>query len=190
VILRNFGWLLIVKTPQSSTRKKVVVRRLDKDVIKGYIDPDAFLTPEGVELLDLDGRVLRLPLDQIKGIYFVRDFDGHRERPERKVFLSRPRMTGLWVRMTFKDAEVLDGLISENLLSHEAHGYHVTPPDVYSNNLKIYIPRSALAALDVLDVITNGARRHYQQVRRTRRPPQDLTAQIGLFPPAAKSEAS
>ncbi len=173
-----------MKGARSLTRKKVVIRMLDKDLIKGYLDPEAFITPVGVEVLDLEGRLLKLPLDQIKGVYFVRDFDGDRERHERKVFLSRPRMTGLWVRMTFKDAEILDGLISEDLLTHEPHGYHVTLPDVYSNNLKIYIPRSALATLEVLDVITNGARRPYQQVRQAQRKPSDAPAQFGLFPPA------
>jgi Family of unknown function (DUF6982) len=179
-----------VKGVRSSTRKKVVVRKLDKELVKGYLDPEAFLTPTGVEMLDLEGRLLNLPLDQIKGVYFVRDFDGHRERTERKVFLSRPRMNGLWVRMTFKDAEILDGLISENLLSHEAHGYFVTMPDAYSNNLKIYIPRSALSGLEVMGVINNGARRAYQQARHPRAKSAGSTSQIGLFPTPERSEAS
>jgi Family of unknown function (DUF6982) len=179
-----------VKSTRSSTRKKVVIRKLDKGLVKGYLDPEAFLTPLGVEMLDLEGRLLNLPLDQIKGVYFVRDFEGRRERNERKVFLSRPRMNGLWVRMTFKDAEVLDGLISENLLSHESHGYFVTMPDAYSNNLKIYIPRSALLGLEVLGVITNGAKRSYQQVRQVRTKPAETSSQIGLFPAAEPSEAS
>ena len=183
------GWLM-AKGARSSTLKKVVVRKLDKDLVKGYLDPDAFLTPAGVEVLDLEGRHMMVPLAEIKGVYFVRDFEGHRERSERKVFLSRPRMSGLWIRMTFRDAEILDGLISGNLLSHEHHGYFVTPPDVYSNNLKIYIPRGALAALEVLDVITNGARRSYQQVRHIRAKTLVVSGQIGLFTPAGQSEAT
>ena len=178
-----------MKSAHSSTRKKVVIRRLDKGLVKGYANSEAFLTADGVEVLDLEGRLQKVPADQIKGIYFVREFDGHRERPERKVFLSRPRMTGLWIRMTFKDAEVLDGLISENLLAHEPHGFLVTPPDVYSNNLKIFIPRSALATMEVLDVISNGARRPYQQVRRARRSPTGVSAQIDLFSPSGRTEA-
>lgn len=175
-----------VKATHSSTRKKVVIRKLDRDLVKGYVESDAFLTPEGVQVLDLEGRLLKLPLENIKGIYFVRDFDGQPDRPERKVFLSRPRLTGLWVRMTFKDAEVLDGLISENLLSLEPQGFLVTPPDVYSNNLKIYIPRSALAAMEVLDVISEGGRRAHRQ---TGRRPTEASTQIGLFPPPGRPEA-
>lgn len=179
-----------MKVKHSSTRKKVVVRKLNKDVVKGYVDSDQFITEEGVEVLDLEGRLLTLPCEEIKGIYFVRDFDGQPDRPERKVFLSRPRLTGLWIRMTFKDAEVLDGLMSENLLALEPHGFLVAPPDVYSNNLKIFVPRSALAALEVLDVISNGVRRPYRQIRRTRIAPANASAQMGLFTPADGPRAS
>ncbi len=179
-----------MKGSRSSTRKKVVIRKLDKNLVKGYLDPESSLTPEGVEVLDLEGRLIVLPLDEIKGVYFVRDFDGHRERTERKIFLSRPRMNGLWVRMRFKDAEILDGLISQDLLSHEAHGYHVTLPDVYSNNLKIFIPRGALAAIEVLDVIANGSHRTHHRARQLREKSSDVSAQIGLFPAAETSESS
>jgi len=178
-----------VKGSGSTTRKKVVIRKLDKELMKGYLDSEAYVTPLGVELLDLEGRRLKVPLDQIKGVYFVREFDGHRDRSEHKVFLSRPRMNGLWVRMTFKDAEILDGLVSQDLLSHDPFGYHVTLPDVYSNNLKIYIPRSALLSMRVLDVITNVVRRPYRQVRQVRRKPSELSEPIGLSPPAGHSEA-
>jgi len=177
-----------VKGRRSSTHKKVVIRKLDKDLVKGYLDPDAFLTPVGVEMLDLEGRHLILPLDLIKGVYFVRDFDGHRKRPERKIFLSRPRLTGLWIRLTFKDAEVLDGVISQDLLSHNTYGFTVTPPDVYSNNLKIFIPRGALATLEVLDVITDGVR--HSHVRRARGKLSNFSAPFGHFPPSGRSEAS
>jgi len=168
-------------TKHSSTRKKVVVRKVDKELVKGYVDSEQFLGDESVEMLDVQGRVLTIPLDQIKGIYFVREFEGQPDRPERKIFLSRPRLAGLWVRMTFKDSEVLDGLMSENLLALQPHGFLVAPPDVYSNNLKIFVPRTALASFEVLDVISNGARRPYRQIRRTRVPPPAASAQIGLF---------
>lgn len=165
----------------SSTRKKVVIRKLNKELVKGYVDPITFMGDCDVEVLDLEGRLLHCPLGEIKGIYFVRDFDGARERPERKVFRSRPRLTGLWVRMTFKDSEILDGLISEDLLSMDSRGFHVTPPDLYSNNLRIYVPRTALSALSVLDVISSGPRRPYHQVRQARRKAAASSQQIALF---------
>lgn len=164
-----------------SRRKKVVIRKLNKELVKGYVDSDTFSGESEVEVLTLEGRLCRFPLEEIKGIYFVRDFDGVRERPERKVYQSRPRLTGLWVRMTFKDSEILDGLISQDLLTMDPRGFHVTPPDLYSNNLRIYVPRTALATMSVLDVITNGPRRPYHLIRQARRKSTESSQQIALF---------
>jgi hypothetical protein len=169
-----------VKAPQSSTHKKVVVRKVDRESVKGFVNLASYLCEDGAEVMDLDGRRTVIPLNEVKGIYFVRDFDGNNERTERKIFLSRPKMNGLWIRMTFKDAEVLDGLISEDLLGIEPQGFLVTPPDVYSNNLKIFVPRSALQSMVVLGVTTNGARRTTSSATR-RRPSGEPTRQMRLF---------
>jgi len=164
-----------------STHKKVVVRKLDKGLVKGFVEPSEFLTAESIELLDLEGHLVSLPLDQIKGVYFVREFDGLPAHQERKVFKSRPRLNGLWIRMGFKDAEVLDGLISENLLELDSRGYSVALPDVNSNNLKIFVPRSALASLEVLGVISNGSRRNPPSASSKEAKPETLSRQITLF---------
>jgi Family of unknown function (DUF6982) len=158
-----------VKGAQSSTHKKVVVRKLDQDAVKGFVNPASYLGPDGVELMDLAGHRVMIPLEEIKGIYFVREFEGNSNRQERKIFLSRPKLAGLWIRMTFKDAEVLDGLISDDLMTLDPQGYLVTPPDVYSNNLKIFVPRVALKVVEVLGVISNGTRRGSARARARRR---------------------
>jgi len=179
-----------VKTTGSSTRKKVVVRKLDRGLVKGYLNPSSYMGPEGVEVLDQEGRLQRIPVGELKGIFFVRDFVGNRHRNERKLFQSRPKRTGLWVRLTFTDSEVLEGIIPNNLLDLDPQGFLITPPDVYSNNLRIYIPRSALKAFEVLGVISDGtARRTSQRLNELRRQSTGAAAQIGLFPSPKQSEA-
>lgn len=170
-----------MKAPQSSTHKKVVVRKVDRESVKGFVNPVSYLGKEGVELMDLDGRRTVIPLDLVKGIYFVREFDGNSGRTERKLFMSRPKMNGLWIRMTFKDAEILDGLIPEDLLDIGPQGFLITPPDVYSNNLKVFVPRSALESLVVLGVTSNGGRRANGSSHRTRRGPAETSRQLRLF---------
>ena len=170
-----------MKGAQPSTHKKVVVRKLDRESVKGHVNPNSYLGPDGVEMMDLDGRRAVIPLDEIKGVYFVREFDGNQERVERKKFLSRPKLNGLWIRMAFKDGEVLDGLISENLLTLMPEGYLVTPPDVYSNNLRIFVPRAALASLEVVGVIANGTRRGNGTLRHPRRSSSAPSGQMRLF---------
>ena len=169
-----------MKSGSSSTRKRVVVRKLDKGLVKGFLDPDHFLGQE-IEVLDREGRLVRVPLNLIKGVFFVRDFDGNPERAERKIFRSRPRLAGLWVRVTFKDHEVLEALLPNNLLEIDPLGYLVTLPDVYSNNLKIFIPRTALTALEVLGVISGGVMRRMSQRAAQARAAATGDRPFGLF---------
>lgn len=170
----------------SSTHKKVVIRKLDKSLVRGYVDPRTFLSTDGIELLEHEGHLLNIPLDQVKGVFFVRDFEGNPRHPERKIFHSRPRQSGLWVRMIFKDNEILEGLTTNNLLSLDPSGFYITPPDMYSNNLRIFVPRGSLAEMEVLGVIRYGRlRREQPQVGGT----GELAAQIALFGPPGASQS-
>jgi hypothetical protein len=169
-----------VKISPSSTRKRVVIRKLDKGLIKGFVDPGRLLDVD-LEVLDRNGKLIHIPLSEIKGIFFVRDFEGNSDRAERKVFRSRPRLAGLWVRMTFKDNEILEALLPNNLLEVDALGFLVTPPDVYSNNVKIFIPHTSLTGMEVLGVISDGVVKRMSQ--RAAQARVDMTAgqPFGLF---------
>jgi hypothetical protein len=151
--------VVVVKRRLSSTHKKVVVRKLDKSLIRGYVDPRTYLSADGVEVLEFEGRLVNVPLNQIKGVFFVRDFEGNPHHTERKTFQSRPRLSGLWVRMVFRDSEVLEGLTPNDLLSLDPSGFYLTPPDAYSNNLRVFVPRSSLTEVEVLGVIRDGRMR-------------------------------
>jgi hypothetical protein len=170
---------------RSSTYKRVVIRKLSKALVKGFVDPASYLTPQGIEVLDQQGRLAAIPLEEIKGVFFVRDFEGNPQRSERKVFRSRPRLAGLWVRMTFKDQEVLEGLVPNNLLDLDPLGFMVTPPDAYSNNLKAFIPRTALQGMEVLGVIADGMlRRGPRRTRKMEARETSSAEQVGLLFPA------
>ena len=166
-----------------STYKKVVVRRLDRGLIKGFVDPSGYLRGNDLEMLDREGRAVIVPLAEIKAVFFVREFDGNPQRSERKLFQSRPRMAGVWVQMIFKDNETLEGLLPSNLLELATEGYLLTPADLYSNNLKVFVPRTALTKLTVLGVIPD---RHARRPSPKKGAPAVETAasdrQIGLFP--------
>ena len=178
--MRSDKEILPVKNGPSSTRKRVVVRKLDKGLIKGFLDPNGYLASE-IDVLDREGRLVHIPMSGIKGVFFVRDFDGNPDRAERKVFRSRPRLAGLWVRMTFKDSEVLEALLPNNLLEVDPLGYLVTPPDVYSNNLRVFIPRTALSEMEVLGVISDGVVRRMSQRAAQARASVAGEQQFGLF---------
>jgi len=98
-----------------STHKKVIVRKMDRDSVSGYVSPTQFVNEGKVEVLNTAGTVILIDLREIKGVYFVREF-GEAESLARKTFTTRPRSEGLWVRLRFKDSEVLEGLMPSDLL--------------------------------------------------------------------------
>ena len=140
-----------------STTKKVIVRKMDRDTINGYVSPSNFVNEGKLELLNTSGNVVAIELKDIKGVYFVREF-GEAESP-RKTFTSRPRTEGLWVRLRFKDNEVVEGMMPNDLSLTTAEGFLINPPDLRSNTQKIFVPRTALESLTVLAVIGAARRR-------------------------------
>jgi hypothetical protein len=136
----------------NSTFKKVIVVRLDRKNLPGYLDPAHLGHSDAAELLTIDGERHAIPLTDIKSIHFVREFDQPIE-PARKTFLSRPRQEGLWLRLRFIDGDQIEGLVPNDLLGLLDRGIQITPPDSTGNTLRLFIPRAALAELRVLGVV-------------------------------------
>ena len=148
-----------------STHKKVIVRKMDRDSVSGYVSPTQFIQEGKLELLNTSGTVISMELREIKGVYFVREF-GDSESLTRKTFTSRPRSEGLWVRLRFKDSEILEGLMPADLTQTMPEGFLVSPPDQRSNTQRIFVPRAALESLTVLAVIGAGKRQRRPQDQR------------------------
>ncbi len=88
---------------------------LDRTTFKGYLNPGALGRTEIIDLLTTDGEHLPIKLEEVKSVYFVREFTEPFE-PERKAFLSRPKLDGLWVRLRFRDEDTIEGIVSNDLL--------------------------------------------------------------------------
>ena len=144
-------------TFMASTHKKVIVRKLDRDSLSGFVGAH-FIADGKVELLNTAGNVVMIELRDVKGVYFVRDFNDT-EDLTRKTFTTRPRAEGLWVRMKFRDNDVIEGLMPNDLMQVSAEGFTVNPPDTRSNTQKIFVPRTALTEITVLGVIGEKVRR-------------------------------
>jgi hypothetical protein len=124
---------------------------MDRDTAAGYVS-SAFVLDGKIELLNTAGNVVTIELRDIKGVYFVREF-GEPESLTRKTFTSRPRAEGLWVRLRFRDNEVIEGLMPNDLLQEGDAGFSIIPPDTRSNTQRIFVPRCALAEMNVIAVI-------------------------------------
>jgi hypothetical protein len=140
-----------------STHKKVVVRKLDRDTINGYVGAQ-FVADGKLEMLNTSGNVVSIPLRDVKAVYFVREFS-EVDAMARKTFTTRPRTAGLWVRLKFRDSETLEGLMANDLLQAPSDGYLLSPPDPRANTQRIFVPRTALASLTVLGVIGESSAR-------------------------------
>ena len=154
-----------------STHKKVIVRKSDRDSVSGYVSPANFVVEGKLELLNTSGNVVAIDLRDIKAVYFVRDFSDS-DVMSRKTFTTRPRTEGLWVRLKFKDSEVIEGIMPNDLTQNPAEGFLVNPPDLRSNTQRVFVPRASLSLVTVIAVIGAGKRR--------RKGPPD-TRQVTLF---------
>jgi hypothetical protein len=136
----------------ASTHKKVVVLLLDRSSVRGYLNPAKLADIESIEVLTPEGEHRNFDVKDIRSIYFVRDFTDNFE-PERKAFLSRPKLDGLWVRLKFRDNDSIEGVVPNDLLSLLDRGVQITPPDLHGTTLRIFIPRAALSEMTVLGVV-------------------------------------
>ncbi len=134
------------------SNKKAVVQLLDRTAIKGYVNPAGLAQATSLDLLTPDGEHRCIALSSVRTIYFVREFD----EPyllERKTFLSRPKINGLWVRLRFRDEDVIEGLAPNDLVELLDAGIQLTPPDLHGNTIRLFVPRSAIEEMKVLGVV-------------------------------------
>ena len=150
-----------------SSHKKVIVRKLGRDVISGYVAPAHFVIEGKLELLNPSGKVVLVDLAEIKSVDFVRDF-AETASSARKTFTTRPRTEGLWVRLKFIDNDVLEGMMANDLTQVASEGYLITPPDTRGNVQRVFVPRSALHEMNVLAVIgrPEGRRKPAEDVQQ------------------------
>ena len=160
----------------SSTSKKVIVERFDREPVPGFVVYQTFLTATGVEILTPSANAAIVPFGEVKAVHFVRDFESGTIAGEQRTFVTRPKSAGLWVRLVFRDGDVLEGLLPNDLLQVEPQGYTVTPPDRAGNSQRVFVPRQALKELLVLGVI--GSPLHEPKAKKPAREQKD---QFGLF---------
>jgi hypothetical protein len=158
-----------------STTKKVVLERFDREPLRGFVHQQSCLTEAGVELLSPDGSLSLVPYVQVKMVCFVRELEGPQLSAERREYQARPKTTGLWIGLKFRDGDRLEGTIPNSLLLIEPYGFTLTPPEVSGNTQRVFVPRQALADVQVLGVVGSPLG------RGGRKPKPKPAEQITLF---------
>ncbi len=159
-----------------STHKKVLVSRFDREPLAGFVNPQGYLLAEGLELMTQTGSLNIVPYQEVKLVCFVRDFGQGEPRKELRLFTTRPKLEGLWLRMYFRDGDAMDGILSNNLLQLDPFGFSVVPPDPGFQNQRIFVPKAALARMEVLGVVGSP-------LRSPRKPKVLSKEQLEMFKP-------
>jgi hypothetical protein len=136
----------------ASSHKKVIVRKMGRDSLSGYVSLANFIVEGQLELLNPAGKVVLIDLKEIKSVEYVRDF-AESAGASRKTFTTRPRTDGLWVRLKFVDNDILEGMMANDLTQIIPEGYLITPPDTRGNVQRVFVPKSSLEEMRVLAVI-------------------------------------
>jgi hypothetical protein len=169
-----------------SVRKPVIVRKFSREWYAGYAGAAFGQESDALEILDLTGKVLTIGWDAVKWVCYVRDFSSNTDsaNPERllqKRFAVRPRTAGLWLRMSLKDGEELEGIAANDRSLVTGSGLLVTPPDTRSTTQRLYIPRQAIQNLEVVGIIGAAKRTRHEEAGHREPQPE-------LFPAEPEAE--
>lgn len=118
---------------------KVVVHSLSGKILKGTTQdffpnrPLFHVQPVG------GGPSVEIRCKSLKAAFFVRDFEGDRQRKDLRGFIAGPAETaqGKKLAVRFKDGELLCGYSLS--YSPDRDGFFLFPADPGSNNLRIYV---------------------------------------------------
>jgi hypothetical protein len=125
---------------------KIVVHMKSGAIHKG-VTHDFSPQKEGFHLLPAEGGgvPIRVGLDDMKALFYVKDYIGNREFVAQRAFegAARERRKAI---VEFSDGEEIWGFIEEDAES-EGLGFFFYPADKRDNNIRIFVVRSALKEL-------------------------------------------
>ena len=127
-------------------RIKIVVRYADGRVMKGYTQ-DFFPNKPQFHLFPAaagpSGEAMTVLLKELKGVFFVRDFEGNPQHHEQKKFAEGGHPSGRKMEVTFVDGEVLVGATMG--YDPQRPGFFLSPADPETNNLRVFVVSAAVS---------------------------------------------
>lgn len=166
----------------SSTSKRVVLYRFDRQPVEGIVNPSAYLLEHYIELITTAGSLQRAPYSEAKALCFVSDGGRPDLFSDHPFFERRPKAPGLWTRFTFRDSDRLDGILSHNLLEWPPEGYFITPPHAGATRQRVFIPRAALIGTELRGVVGRSAVASADRLRQEKDRMDQLTQnQLTMF---------
>jgi hypothetical protein len=116
----------------------IVVSFKNQTILKGKTN-DFLPNKNRFHLEQMDGSITDIVVDDLKAIFFVRDFEGNKDRKDsyNDIISNAGRKT----TVEFLDGETISGYTLG--YSPERQGFYLTPADLAGNNERIFVVLSA-----------------------------------------------
>jgi hypothetical protein len=137
--------------------EKVVIQFGDRS-IKGYLDSPAWSTveemlshapqgsPECFRVRNLDSDMVEeISVEEIKAVFYVNSFEGDSKHEILNFHSRAPIVHGIWMRLQFRDGEVMEGIVYNSIRYLVDPGFFLLPTDPDSNNRLVYVRKDWLA---------------------------------------------
>jgi hypothetical protein len=123
----------------------VVVKFKDNTIAKGQT-ANFFPNKTSFHLKCLDGETAVILVDELKAVFFVKDYAGKKEH--RKAYTDTVPGGGRKIRVKFKDGETIVGFTTG--YAPDRPGFYMVPADLKGNNERIFVVNSAAEKVELL----------------------------------------
>jgi hypothetical protein len=126
--------------------QKIVVNMRGGAVYKG-VTHDFAPNAESFHVLPAEGGgvPVRVPMNEMKAMFWVKDYLGNRDFVARRDFDPTRPLEGRHAILTFVDGETMWGAVTEDDPSFP--GFYFVPSDERDNNVKVFVVRKSLKEL-------------------------------------------
>jgi hypothetical protein len=108
-------------------------------------------SPESFRLRHLESdKVEEISAEDVKAVFYVNSFEGDSDHKELNFHSRAPIVHGIWVRLQFRDSEVMEGIIYNSIRYLVDPGFFLLPTDPDSNNRLVYVRKNWLSDYRVL----------------------------------------
>jgi Family of unknown function (DUF6982) len=126
--------------------QKIVVHLTDGAIHKGVTQDFSPTRPAFHVLAGEGGGVpLKVRLNDMKAMFWVKDYLGNRDFVARRDFDPSRKPEGKRAILTFHDGETIWGMVTED--DAATPGFYFVPADEADNNIKLFVIRTALKEL-------------------------------------------
>jgi len=146
-----------------ANKSERVVIQFGTKTLKGYLESPVWNTieellsnapassPETFRIRHIDSDLVEeISTKEIKAVFYVNTFDGDSDHKHLNFHSRAPVAQGIWMRLQFRDGEVMEGIVHNSLRYLIDPGFFLLPTDPDSNNQLVYVVKNWLVDHRVL----------------------------------------